>query len=153
MTIRTYLTQEEKELVFLALPNYMDKHEDTMLSVWDLIRLLGSIKITANVLFSHDPEYEWAGDTGKWWTRYIDFVSEPFILHTDCNTYVAFACVTDGEDWDDNYISSIYADIKTINVVDTDKKDLITACIDMIIWISDHMNKENYKIEFDKTKW
>ena len=50
-------------------------------------------------------------------------------------------------------MSSIYADIKTIKVEDTSEKDLITACIDMIIWISDHMNKENYKIEFDKNKW
>lgn len=153
MTIRTYLTEEEKQLVFLALPAYAEKHEETMLSVWDLIRLLGSTKVSSGILFSHDPEYEWAGDTGKWWTRYIDFVSEPFIFHTDCDTYVAFACITDGEDWDDNYISNIYADIKTINVEDTAEKDLITACIDMIIWISDHMSKENYKIEFDKTKW
>ena len=127
MTIRTYLTENEKQLVFLALPVYAEKHEETMLSVWDLIRLLGSTKVS--------------------------FVSEPFIFHTDCDTYVAFACITDGEDCDGNYISSIYADIKTIKVEDTAEKDLITACIDMIIWISEHMAKENYKIEFDKTKW
>ena len=127
MTIRTYLTEDEKQLVFLALPAYAEKHEETMLSVWDLIRLLGSTKVS--------------------------FVSEPFIFHTDCDTYVAFACITDGKDCDGNYISSIYADIKTIKVEDTAEKDLITACIDMIIWISDHMAKENYKIEFDKTKW
>ena len=127
MTIRTYLTENEKQLVFLALPAYAEKHEETMLSVWDLIRLLGSTKVS--------------------------FVSEPFIFHTDCDTYVAFACITNGEDCDSNYISSIYADIKTIKVEDTAEKDLITACIDMIIWISDHMAKENYKIEFDKTKW
>lgn len=127
MTIRTYLTEDEKRLVFLALPAYAEKHEETMLSVWDLIRLLGSTKVS--------------------------FVSEPFIFHTDCDTYVAFACITDGKDCDGNYISSIYADIKTIKVEDTAKKDLITACIDMIIWISNHMAKENYKIEFDKTKW
>ena len=153
MTIRTYLTENEKQLVFLALPVYAEKHEETMLSVWDLIRLLGSTKVSSGILFSDDPEYEWAGDTGKWWTRYIDFVSKPFIFHTDCDTYVAFACITAGEDCDGNYISSIYADIKTIKVEDTAEKDLITACIDMIIWISDHMAKENYKIEFDKTKW
>ena len=58
-----------------------------------------------------------------------------------------------GEDCDGNDISSIYVDIKTIKVEDTAEKDLITACIDMIIWISNHMAKENYKIEFDKTKW
>ena len=127
MTIRTYLTEDEKQLVFLALPAYAEKHEETMLSVWDLIRLLGSTKVS--------------------------FVSEPFIFHTDCDTYVAFACITDGKDCDGNYISSIYADIKIIKVEDTAEKDLITACIDMIIWISDHMAKENYKIEFDKTKW
>lgn len=127
MTIRTYLTEDEKQLVFLALPAYAEKHEETMLSVWDLIRLLGSTKVS--------------------------FVSDPFIFHTDCDTYVAFACITDGKGCDGNYISSIYADIKTIKVEDTAEKDLITACIDMIIWISNHMAKENYKIEFDKTKW
>ena len=31
MTIRTYLTEDEKQLVFLALPAYAEKHEETML--------------------------------------------------------------------------------------------------------------------------
>ena len=57
-----------------------------------------------------------------------------------------------GCDSTEDIAEDAYNDAKD-KVEDTAEKDLITACIDMIIWISDHMAKENYKIEFDKTKW